>query len=113
MKISLKGYGENAATFKTETEIATGEPVTMVENFTVNPCEAGDSFIGSAVNSKDGYVCVQLDGYAAFSYSGTAPEVGICTLTADGNGGVCVADTGRQFIVTDVNTDNSTVGIIL
>ena len=113
MKISLKGYGENAATFKTTNQIAQGEPVAMVENFTVDSCNAGDNFIGYAVNSADGYACVQLDGYAVFKYSGTAPEVGVCKLAADGNGGVCVSDSGRQFIVTDVDTDNSTLGIIL
>ena len=113
MKISLKGYGENAATFKTANQIANGEPVAMVENFTVDTCKSGDNFIGCAVNSADGYSCVQLEGYAVFSYSGTAPETGVCTLAADGNGGVCVSGSGRQFIVTDVDTDKSTVGIIL
>lgn len=113
MKISLKGYGENTATFKINSEITGGEPVCMEDNFTVKSCNAGDNFIGCAVNSRDGYACIQLDGYATFSYSGNAPEVGICSLTADGNGGVCVSENGRQFIVTDVDTVNGTVGIIL
>lgn len=113
MKISLKGYGENAATFKTENKLTQGEPVVMAENFTVASCESGDNFIGCAVNSADGYACVQLDGYAVFTYSGTAPEAGVCTLAADGNGGVCVSGSGRQFIVTDVDAEKSTVGIIL
>ncbi|MBQ8209375.1 MAG: hypothetical protein IJZ35_02190 [Clostridia bacterium] len=113
MKISLKGYGENTATFKINSAITGGEPVCMEDNLTVKSCEAGDAFIGCAVNSKDGYACVQLDGYATFTYSGTAPEVGICNLAADGNGGVCVSESGRQFIVTDVDTVSSTAGIIL
>ena len=85
----------------------------MAENFTVKPCENGDSFIGTAVNAKGEYACIKLSGYAEFDYSGTAPTVGVCILAADGNGKVCVSDTGRQFIVTNVNTDTARVGIIL
>ncbi len=113
MKISLNGYGENTATFKADSTLTKGEPVTMAENFTVKSCDANDDFIGMAVNSDDGYACVQLDGYVKIGYSGTAPELGVCSLVADGNGGVCVADTGRKFVVTDVDTDNKSVGIIL
>lgn len=113
MKISLKGYGENAVTFKFTGLVAAGQPVAMAENFTVKPCDAGESFIGAAINAKGEYACIQLDGYVQFDYSGTAPEVGICTLTADGKGKVCVSDMGRQFVVTDVDTDNGKVGIIL
>lgn len=113
MKISLKGYGENTATFKTKNDVTPGEPVCMSGNYEVSSCNNGDLFAGAAVNSKDGYACVQLDGYCSFSYTGTAPSAGICNLVADGNGGVCVDESGRQYIVTDVDTVNSIVGIIL
>lgn len=113
MKISLKGFGENAATFKFTGVVSQGQPVTMADNFTVKPCEKGDNIIGTALNAKGEYSSVQLTGYAEFGYSGTAPEVGMCTLSGDGKGNVCVSDTGRQFIVTNVDTDNSRVGIIL
>ena len=113
MKISLKGYGENTATFKINTEIKGGEPVYMEENFTVMPCTANSDFIGAAVNSRDGYACIQLSGYVKFSYTGSNPDVGLCSLLADGNGGVRVDENGRRFVVTDVDTDNKTVGIIL
>lgn len=113
MKISLNGYGENIATFKFTSLVAQGQPVTMEENFTVRPCAESESFIGMAIDANGEYASVQLDGYVRFGYSGTAPSVGICKLAADGNGNVCVNDNGREFIVTDVDTDNGTVGIIL
>lgn len=113
MTVSLNGYGENTATFKFTGLVSPNQPVTMAENFTVKPCESGDIFIGSAVNAKGEYACIKLSGYTEFSYSGTAPTVGVCSLAADGNGKVCVSDSGRQYIVVNVNTDNSTVGILL
>lgn len=113
MKISLKGYGENSATFKFTSPVGLGQPVAMEDNFTVKPCDAGDNFIGATVNARGEYANVQLSGYTVFTYTGTAPVVGVCTLAADGMGGVCLSDTGRQFVVTDVDTVNSTLGIIL
>lgn len=114
MKISLKGYGENAATFKSAGLVCQGQPVTMAENFTVKPCEEGDDIIGCALNSKGEYASVQLSGYVQFTYTGgLIPCVGLCGFIADGNGGVCVSASAKQFIVTDVDTDNKIVGIIL
>lgn len=114
MKISLKGYGENAATFRTSGLVCQGEPVTMAENFTVKPCEEEDSIIGCVLNSKDGYASVQLAGYVQFALTGgLIPTVGVCGFVADGNGGVCVSSEGRQFVVTDVDTVNNKVGFIL
>ncbi len=113
MKISLKGFNENGATFGCTTEVTVGQPVALENNMTVKPCQAEDNFIGAVLGARDGYANVQLTGYTVFTYSGTAPAVGIQTLAADGNGGVCLSDAGRQFIVTDVDTSASTVGIIL
>lgn len=113
MEISLNGYGENAATFKFTGLVCQGQPVTMAENFTVKLCEAGDNFIGCTINAKGEYASVQLAGYVKFNYSGEVPAVGMCALTADGNGGVCMSGSGRQFVVTDVDTVNKRVGIIL
>lgn len=113
MKISLKGYGENTATFKTKYDVTPGEPVYFSDNHEVTACNNGDRFAGSVVNTKDGYACVQLDGYTTFKYSGSEPSVGFGTLVGDGNGGVRTDAAGRQYIITDVDTVNSTVGIIL
>lgn len=113
MNISMKGYGENIATFRTDGVVSTSYAVKMADNFTVTPCNSGDAFIGTAVNVKNEYACVQLDGYVTLSYTGSAPAVGYCSLVADGKGGVKVSDTGRAYLVTDVDTANKTAGIIL
>lgn len=113
MEISMKGYGENTATFKTQGVVCASHTVKMADNFTVGPCSAGDNFIGTAVNVRNECACVQLDGYVTLSYSGTAPAVGYCSLAADGNGGVAVTDGAREYLVTDVDTLSGTLGIIL
>lgn len=113
MNISMKGYGENTATFKTEGVVCTSHAVKMSDNLTVAPCNAGDAFIGTAVNAKNEYACVQLDGYVTLSYTGTDPAVGFCALAADGNGGIMVSEGAREYLVTDVDTANKTAGIIL
>lgn len=113
MKISMNGYGENTATFRTDGIVCTSHTVKMTDNFTVAPCEAGDAFIGQAVNERNEYACVQLGGYVTFTFTGTAPTVGYCALAADGNGGVTAADGAREYLVTDVDTAKNMVGLIL
>ena len=113
MNISMKGYGENTATFKTDGVVCASHAVKMADNLTVAPCEAGDALIGTAVNVNNEYACVQLDGYVTLSYTGTAPAVGYCSLASDGNGGVMVTEGAREYLVTDVDTANKTAGIIL
>ena len=113
MNISINGYGENNATFITEGLVCPFHTVKMAGNLTVAPCAAGDEFIGMAINTNNECTCVQLDGYAEFSYSGTAPATGYCRLSADGNGGICADENGREHLVVNVNTTKSTAGIIL
>lgn len=113
MDFSIKGYGENTATFRTDGVVSASHVVKMASNLTVAPCNVGDAFIGTAVNVKNGYACVQLDGYVTLTYTGTAPTVGYCSLASDGNGGVKVATGAREYLVTDVDTVNKTAGIIL
>ena len=97
MKISIKGYGENTATFGTSGIVSASHVVKMADNLTVSECSAGDKFIGTAVCVKNEYAGIQLDGYVTVNYSGTAPTVGYCTLVADGNGG---GDVAKNIIPT-------------
>lgn len=113
MNISMKGYGENTATFNTDGIVCASHTVKMADNFTVAPCQADDEFIGIAVNMRNGIACVQLDGYTKVTFSGAAPAVGYCSLVADGNGGVKFSEGAREYLVTDVDAVNSTAGIIL
>lgn len=113
MNISINGYGENTATFGTQGIVCASQPIKMTGNLTVGPCEAGDDFTGVAVNVKNEYAGVQLAGFAEVGYTGTAPVVGYCSLTADGKGGVAVGENGRKYLVVSVDTAKSVAGIIL
>ena len=97
MTISLKGYNENTATFKTSGLVSPGHAVTMADNLTVKPCASGNAVTGVCVNVKGEYACVQLGGYVTLGYTGaTAPTVGYCKLAADGKGGVMTSASGRN-----------------
>lgn len=114
MSISLNGFNEKCVTFYAEDAVETGTVAAMTDNMTVGESSDGGSFIGVAVNAKDGYACVQIAGYMSLSYSGdTVPALGCCNLVSDGSGGVKVSADGRRCLVVDVDTDNGTVGIIL
>ena len=113
MNISIKGYGENTATFRTQGLVSPGCPVKMADNLTVAPCGADEEFIGIAVNVRGEYACVQLAGYAEVDFSGPAPELGYCALTADGVGGVLAEGAGRQYLVVNVGITEPKAGIIL
>lgn len=113
MNISMKGYGENTATFKFQGLVCPAHTVKMTDNLTVGPCEAGDAFSGVAVNIRDEYACVQLSGHVQLDYTGTAPAVGYCALVSDGKGGVSVGENGREYLVVSVDTAKSKAEIIL
>ncbi len=113
MKISMNGYGENTATFKADGIVCASHTVKMSDNFTVAPCSDGEAFIGTAVNVRNTVACVQLAGYTTLHFSGTAPVVGYSSLVADGIGGVKVLEGAKEYLITNVDTDNNTVGIIL
>ncbi len=113
MNFSINGYGENTTTFRTTGLVCTSHTVKMADNLIVAPCEAGDEFIGIAVSTGDGYAGVQLDGYVKVDFTGTAPAVGYCNLTADGKGGVKTDTNGRKYLVVEVDTNTNKAGIIL
>lgn len=113
MKISMKGYAENSATFKTEGVVCVGHTVKMSDNFTVAPCASGDAFAGVAMNVRNEYAGIQLAGYVRFGFTGTEPTPGFCRFVADGKGGIMINENGREYLVTDVDSSDKTVGIIL
>ncbi len=113
MSVSFNGFNEKISTFICHGTVDKNEPVVMYGNKTVSAAESGDVFIGIAVNSDGAHTTVQLEGHVKLPYSSTAPTVGFCTLAADGNGGVCVSDTGRKCLVLNVNSTASTVEFLL
>lgn len=114
MDISLKGFGENVATFEADAGVTPGMAVKMTGDGTVGPCAAKDKFCGVALSVRGGFAAIQLAGYVQQPYSGAAaPAVGYQTLNAAGDGTVQVEASGRLMLVTDVDTAAKTCGILL
>lgn len=113
MNFSINGYGENTSTFRTTGLVCTNHTVKMADNLIVSPCEAGDDFIGIAVNTRDGYAGVQLNGYVKTDFTGTAPKLGWCGLVSDGKGGITADENGRKYLVVEVDAINNKAGFIL
>lgn len=113
MNTSLNGFNSQIATFSSSTA-SKGAVVSISGNMEVSKSAANAVFCGVCVEKRGGFASVQLSGYCKLSYSGTAPSVGFATLAADGNGGVKTVTTGgRTLLVTDVDADSTTIGVIL
>ena len=113
MKISFRGLGEHVATFETAQELAAGTVVKISGNGVVSPCEDGEKFAGVVLSCRNGFAAVQVGGYAVIPYSeDAAPSVGFQSLCADAAGGIKTG-TGRELLVTDVDTQGKTAGVLL
>ena len=114
MKVSFKGFNEQAASFSAASGVSAGMTVTVTSNGTVSKSAADDAFAGIALNVDGGLACVQLCGYAEAAYTGTAPSLGIVALAGNGSGGVKAAATGgREVLAVSVDTTAKTVGFIM
>ncbi|MDO4815167.1 MAG: hypothetical protein Q4A83_00995 [Bacillota bacterium] len=112
MKVSFEGIGEQVVSFAANGEVK-GAFVKMSSNGTVAACSAAENFMGYCINAEDGFADVQTHGYITCPYTGTAPHVGYNQLTADANGKVKTAQTGREYLVLDVDTTANTLGFIM
>lgn len=113
MGISFQGIGQQAASFFANKVMDAGSVCKVSSNNGVTTCVAGENFCGVAGNTRAGVVHVTLKGYVTVPYTGTAPKVGWCALAANGNGGVKTLEGAREYLVTDVNVTESTVGFFL
>lgn len=105
--ISFEGIGAVCATFLAEEGVKGGQVVKLSANGTVAPCAAGDRFCGVALEPRGGAAAVQVKGFLTVHGSGLA--VGWATLSADGNGGVKVAESGVNALVISVEADGTAV----
>ena len=114
MKLSYEGIGQWAATFAC-TELAEGELVKISANGTVTDCGAGEDFCGVVLSvSRGGDACsVALGGMVTAGYTDSAPALGWSGLVGDGAGGVKTSETGREYLVVDVDTAAKTVTFAL
>lgn len=113
MGISFQSIGRQSVSFFGSAKLKAGQPCKVASNNTVGACAAGDRFCGVVGNGRDGVYEVTLKGFVTLPYTGTAPTVGYSALAADGNGGVAVTEDANEYLVTVVNTVDSTVGFFL
>lgn len=102
MKVAFEEIGHITATFAADSGEA-GQVCKMEANGKVAPCADGDGFIGVMEGVRKGCTGVQLHGFAEVGFTGTAPNLGYVNLTADGNGGVKVSQSGRAYLVVSVD----------
>ena len=109
----LDGFDRKEVTFKKDVFAQKNTTVSMTGNFSVRASANGDNFIGVCTGVQGGSASVLLSGFVQLSYSGEAPVYGYNKLVADGSGGVKKSDSGRDFLVAEVDTSAKTCGIIL
>ncbi len=107
------GFDRKEVTLSATKDVVKGKPVEFMDSYTVDRVIDGHIFVGVCTHVDNYIASVQLKGYAKVEYTGTAPQCGYVKLTGNGNGGVKVDDNGRYVLVTDVDTENGTCGIIL
>ena len=114
MKLSYEGIGQWAATFACQ-QAAEGELVKISENGTVAACSDDEDFCGVVLSvSRGGDACsVALGGMVTAGYTGGAPALGWSGLSADGAGGVKTSESGREFLVVDVDPSAQVVTFAL
>jgi len=109
----LNGFDTKEITLLTGKNIEAGMAITL-ENSSKGKIPAADEhFCGICTVERGIYLNVVLKGHTTVKYSGTNPVIGYNNLAADGNGYVKVSDAGRLILVTDVDTVNKTIDIIL
>ncbi len=114
-QISFESIGAVVATFQCGDDIAMGEVVMVTDSDTVEASSTSGAFCGVALSDEEenGYVAVQVGGFATVSYTGTVAK-GFVTLAADGSGGVkTVTSGGREHLVVSVDSTEGTAVIRL
>lgn len=115
MNLSLSGYDRKSASFCFDGLVSPDFTVEMSGNMKVKTCSDGGIFCGVCEKVNSELAGIMLSGYAVVKYSGdTAPTVGYCKLCGDGKGGVKAdSKNGFDYLVTDIDTNKKTIGIIL
>lgn len=112
MRISYEGIGHVSVTFPVD-GCNMWEVCKFDADGLIVSCYEGDAFVGIVENISPDTAAVQIHGFAEVKYTGTAPEPGYVKLYADGKGGVCMNEAGREYLVIEVDTAASTAIIEL
>lgn len=113
MAISFDAIGERYVTFFAGQTAEDGKLCKMTANGTVGKCAANDAFCGVITQVRGGTASVLMSGYVELPYTGTAPSVGYCVLAAGGADSVKTAESGKSYLVVNVDTTAKTVGLFL
>lgn len=105
MRISYDGIGHQAVTVPAG-KCVEGQVCKLNASGQADACAAGDKFCGVVEFVKGDSAAVQIEGFAQVSYTGTAPTVGYCSLSANGSGGVKVDSAGREYLVAQVHSSD-------
>lgn len=113
--ISYKGYENGVLTFRGDSSISEGIPVSLNIDGSLKSAANEDEIIGVLIRNQDGMCAVQVKGYVELPYLSTAaPSCGLCKLCANGDGGVKTKANGLvAYKVLKVDTVNKIVGFIL
>ena len=113
MKLSYQEIGQVCASFWAEPGMRTGDLCKVAGNGTVGACAKNDVFHGVAAMAHNDMAAVVLRGFITVKYTGAAPAVGDCVLSAASASEVQVSETGRHCLVVSVDTENREVSILL
>lgn len=113
MEKCFTGFNTKEVTLFCNTATDVGAVVKLYEAGMVTNAGADEKFCGVCTAIRNTYASVVMAGYATATYSGTAPTVGYCMLASDGDGGVKISDSGREYLVVGVDTANSTIEFII
>ena len=105
-KIAFTDIGALVVTCRADESLKEGGLVKFSGNGTVAPCESGDEFCGVAMKPRSGMVAVQFKGFVTVPCSGNV-GLGWCSVVADANGGIAVADEGVKVLVVSVDEDGT------
>ena len=113
MAISFDAIGERYVTFFAGETAEDGKLCKVTANGTVGKCAADDAFCGVITQVRGGTASVLMNGYVELPYTGTAPSVGYCILAAADDASVKSAESGKTYLVVNVDTAAKTVGLFL
>lgn len=108
MKISYEGIDHLSITMPAG-ECVVGQVCDFDSNGKIRLCPTAGKICGIVEAVENEMAAVQVSGFVKQSYSRGAPSYGYVNLVGDGYGGVMVDNTGKLYMVVEVDTENQTV----
>lgn len=113
MAISFDSIGQECVTVTSSNTISENIPCKFSSSRTVAACADGNAIHGICLRQANHLVTLMVRGFVTLPYSGSVPTVGFCPLAGAGSGKVKKLDGAKEYLVTEVNTTNTTVTFLL